>query len=97
MSFDRVPGWKLPEVPTRIKVSAPDLKSSSIAIALEGQPIPVEVTETATPLKEPVYVTYSRFVAMWTALSKREAMIGTRPGSPGIKTYLPTSPFSVRV
>ena len=34
-----------PEVPTRINVSAPILINSSTAIAVEGQPIPVEVTE----------------------------------------------------
>ena len=38
-----------PQVPIRIKVSAPDITSSSIAIAAEGPPMPVDVTLTFTP------------------------------------------------
>ena len=41
-----VSGCIPPEVPTRMKISAPILISSSTAIAVEGQPIPVETTET---------------------------------------------------
>ena len=48
-SPDCVPGWIEPDVPTRIKVFAPTRTSSSIAIADDGQPIPVDVTETLTP------------------------------------------------
>ena len=40
-----------PQVPTRIKVSAPHFTSSSIAMDADGPPIPVEVTLTFTPSK----------------------------------------------
>ena len=43
-----------PQVPTLRKVSAPDLLNSSIAIAADGPPIPVDVTETLTPSIVPV-------------------------------------------
>jgi len=46
--------WSAPAVPTLMKVSAPMRASSSTAIAAEGQPIPVEVTETRTPSTSPV-------------------------------------------
>ena len=38
-----------PQVPTRRKVSAPILCSSSMAIEAEGPPMPVEQTETFSP------------------------------------------------
>ena len=38
-----------PLVPVRISVLAPTLTSSSTAMAMDGQPIPVEVTETGIP------------------------------------------------
>ncbi|GIR94607.1 MAG: hypothetical protein CM15mP96_2650 [Gammaproteobacteria bacterium] len=38
------------EVPSRIKVFAPIFANSSIAIAADGHPIPVEVTLTGLPL-----------------------------------------------
>ena len=43
-----------PHVPIRIKVSAPDITSSSMAIDADGPPIPVEVTLTFTPSRYPV-------------------------------------------
>ena len=46
--------WSDPAVPTRMKVSAPMRASSSTAIAAEGQPMPVEVTETLIPSTSPV-------------------------------------------
>ena len=43
-----------PQVPTRIKVSAPILCSSSMAMEAEGPPMPVEQTETFSPSRVPV-------------------------------------------
>ena len=43
-----------PQVPTRIKVSAPMLCSSSMAMEAEGPPMPVEHTETFSPSRVPV-------------------------------------------
>ena len=43
-----------PQVPTRMKVSAPIFTSSSTAMAAEGPPIPVEVTLTFSPRRVPV-------------------------------------------
>mgnify|MGYP007032575737 CR=1 FL=1 len=43
-------GSRAAELPIRIRVFAPMLISSSAAMAAEGQPIPVEVTEIFTPL-----------------------------------------------
>ena len=43
-----------PHVPMRMKVSAPDAKSSSTAIDADGPPMPVEVTETRSPSRYPV-------------------------------------------
>ena len=82
-----------PQVPTLIKVSAPHLTSSSSAIADEGPPIPVEVTETFTPSKYPVYVTYSLLSATSFASSKYAAIFSHLFGSPGSITYFPTSPL----
>jgi hypothetical protein len=45
----RRPGCIAPQEPTRIRVWAPRLQSSSTAIAAEGPPIPVEVTLTTSP------------------------------------------------
>jgi hypothetical protein len=42
-----ISGWIPPQEPTRIQVSAPTRASSSTAMAAEGLPIPVELTETA--------------------------------------------------
>ena len=41
------------QVPTRMKVSAPHLWSSSTQMAVEGPPIPVEVTVTRSPSSVP--------------------------------------------
>ncbi len=45
---------RAPVVPRRTKYFAPDMISSSRAMAAEGQPIPVEVTLTVNPLYFPV-------------------------------------------
>jgi len=57
-------------VPTRMKVSAPQAISSSRQIAVDGQPMPVETTETGTPLSVPVQVLCSRLCATSFASSK---------------------------
>ncbi|CAB4668249.1 unannotated protein [freshwater metagenome] len=75
-----------------MNVSAPTIANSSTAIAADGQPIPVEVTDTFSPSRYPVYVTYSRLDATNFASSKRAAIGSQRPGSPGSSTYRPTSP-----
>ena len=41
--------WMAPQEPTRTNVSAPTRASSSTAMAVDGDPIPVEVTETGSP------------------------------------------------
>ena len=43
-----------PQVPTRMKVSAPHLCSSSMAMEADAPPMPVEVTLTGTPSRVPV-------------------------------------------
>src|ERR1700736_5975838 len=75
-----------------MNVFAPIAASSSTAIAVEGEPIPVEQTETIRPLSSPVYVVYSRFRAISRGRSSSFAIGSTRPGSPGSKTTSPTSP-----
>ena len=82
-----------PEVPILTNVEAPTLANSSMAIAVEGQPIPVEVTVTGLPLYSPVIVLYSLFSATSSALSKCSAMNSTLPGSPGSITKSEISPF----
>ena len=81
-----ISGCSAPAVPMRMKVSAPLLISSSMAMAVEGQPMPVEVHETLIPSTVPVHVRYSRLKATSFASSKNEAIFGTRPGSPGSST-----------
>ena len=52
------PDWTFksmpPQVPTRIKVSAPMAVSSSMAMEAEGPPMPVEHTDTFSPRSVPV-------------------------------------------
>lgn len=72
-----------PQVPTRTKVWVPRLASSSMAMAAEGPPMPVETTLTFSPSREPVQVSNSRLVRTWTAPSSRWAMERHLPGSPG--------------
>ena len=43
-----------PQVPTRTKVSAPRLASSSMAMEAEGPPMPVDTTLTFSPSSVPV-------------------------------------------
>ena len=83
-----------PQVPTRIKVWAPRLASSSMAMAAEGPPMPVDTTLTRSPSSSPVQVSNSRLVFTCTAPSNRWAMALHRPGSPGRMQYLPTSPWA---
>jgi hypothetical protein len=44
----------LPDVPTLTSIVAPQRISSSTAIAAEGQPMPVDVTDTGAPFQSPV-------------------------------------------
>ena len=53
--------WMAPQDPTRMKVSTPTRASSSTAMAAEGLPMPVDVTEIGTPSTVPVAVRYSRW------------------------------------
>ena len=46
-------GWRPPHVPTRMIFLTPSWTSSSITIAAEGQPIPLDWTETGLPLNVP--------------------------------------------
>jgi hypothetical protein len=41
--------WNVPHVPTRMKVSAPHRASSSMAIDVDGAPMPVDVHEIGAP------------------------------------------------
>ena len=59
-----------PQVPVRTKVSAPMAASSSMAMAAEGPPMPVEHTVTFSPRRVPVQTLNSRFQATWTGSSK---------------------------
>ena len=59
-----------PQVPMRIKVSAPAFTNSSMAMEAEGPPIPVDVTLTFVPFKYPVYVTNSLLSATSLASSR---------------------------
>ena len=47
-------GWRPPHVPTRRIFFTPSWTSSSITIPAEGQPIPLDCTETRFPWKLPV-------------------------------------------
>ena len=76
-------GWVAPQVPTRRKVWTPSSRSSSIPIAADGPPMPLETAETGTPLTLPVKVRYSRLKATSRASSSRFAMTAVRAGSPG--------------
>src|SRR5712692_919258 len=89
-----IAGWAAPHVPTPRKVGTPSALSAWTAIATDGPPIPEEIVDTGTPSRLPVNVRYSRLNATSRALSKYLAIAGVRPGSPGTKTYSPTSPFA---
>src|SRR4029450_5561901 len=92
MSPLRTRSWNVPHVPIRTNVVARTRESSPSAIAVEGQPIPVDVQEIGTPRYVPVNVTYSRLLATSRESSHRLATRGTLPGSPGSRTYGATSP-----
>ena len=67
----------------------------TMAMEADGPPIPVEVTLTISPSRYPVYVMYSLLSATSLASSKWLAILAQRLGSPGMITYLPTSPFLI--
>ena len=79
-------------LPTRMNEVTPTRASSSTAIAVEGQPIPVEVTVTSRPLYVPTIVRCSRLWATSRGLSRYSATSGTRNGSPGRSATVLTSP-----
>ena len=62
--------------------------------SFEHRPIPDEIVETGTPSRLPVKVLYSRLNATSCASSRYLAIAGVRPGSPGTRTYSPTSPLA---
>ena len=47
-------GWRPPQVPTRMSFFTPSWTSSSITIAADGQPMPLDWTETGVPWNVPV-------------------------------------------
>ena len=55
-----MPGWSAPVLPTRMNEVTPQRASSSIAMAVDGQPIPVEVTVISRPWYVPTMVRCSR-------------------------------------
>ena len=55
-----IPGWRAAVLPTRMNDVTPTRASSSTAIAVDGQPIPVEVTVISRPLYVPTIVRCSR-------------------------------------
>ena len=72
--------------PTRIKVSAPQPWSSSTVIAMDGPPIPVDVTATRSPSSVPTYVRNSRLWHSSCGSSKYSEISRARYTLPGIKT-----------
>ena len=50
-----------PQVPTRISVRTPVWHNSSTPMAVEGPPMPVDMTSTFSPSRLPSQVVYSRF------------------------------------
>ena len=60
----RVPGTSVgsmaPQVPTRMRTSAPHFFSSSTPMAVLGPPMPVDMTVTVSPSRVPFQVVYSR-------------------------------------
>ena len=87
-----IPAWRAAVLPTRMNEVTPTRASSSTAIAVEGQPIPVEVTVTSRPLYVPTIVRCSRLWATSRGLSRYSATSGTRNGSPGRSATVLTSP-----
>ncbi len=77
-------GWRPPQVPTRMIFLTPSWTSSSITIAADGHPIPLDWTETGLPWKVPVYPSIPRSLFRWTTSSMNvSAMYLARSGSPG--------------
>ena len=70
----------------------PTRYSSSTAMAVEGQPMPVEVAVMWRPLYQPVIVRCSRLWATSRTSVRNSATNGTRNGSPGSSATEETSP-----
>jgi len=77
--------WIEPVVPTLIKVLTPILAASSIAIAREGPPIPVDRADISIPLNLPVADLYSLWKDKIFPSSHVFKILSTLPGSPGVK------------
>jgi hypothetical protein len=86
--------WNMPQVPMPMNVVAPTQASASSAIAVDGQPIPVEQHVIGAPLYVPVWVTYSRFVATCGPSSHMLCDQRHAARSPGHGKYGATSPLS---
>ena len=66
------------------EVSSEKPKDKKITIAADGQPIPLDWTETGFPRNVPVYPSIPRSEFRWTTSSmKVSAMYFARSGSPG--------------
>ena len=63
-------------------------------MAVDGQPIPVDITLMGLPIYVPANVLYSLLKATSRASSKCPAINSTLPGSPGRITKSATSPSS---
>ena len=71
-------------MPTRMIFLTPSCTSSSITIAADGHPIPLDCTETGLPLNVPVKPSIPRSPFRWTTSSRNvSAMYFARSGSPG--------------
>ena len=89
-----MPGCSPAELPTRMNDVTPTRASSSTAIAVDGQPMPVEVAVMRRPLYIPHIVRCSRLWATSRTSVRNSAISGTRNGSPGNSATVPTSPGS---
>ena len=87
-----MPSCRAPVLPTRMKLVTPTRASSSTAMAVDGQPMPVDVTVIVRPWYVPFIVRCSRLCATSTGSSRYSATNGTRNGSPGMRTTVLTSP-----
>ena len=74
-------------MPTRSSFLQPSMTSSSITIAAEGQPMPVDCTETGFPSHRPRKPSMPRSEFVCTTSSRYvSAMYLARSGSPGRRT-----------
>ena len=67
----------------QVEAQVPTRMSSSTQMAVEGPPIPVEVTVTRSPSRVPSQVVNSRFRVTMRGLSRWAAISSHRSGSPG--------------